>query len=216
MKWRMGLVVGAASLAIASAQAQTPCPASDANPQTVSFELADRDVVMGLTYSILFGLNPATFPYEEVAEMSEACSRGVHQTAAGGTIEMFGSDTDTPPRWAVGADEGTIVYIAVMPPVSATQEWMKNGREGGISFKDGGLYALTVTDGDLRHIYAIFDDIPGDELLGPLFEAALTCQLTPWGTFDQETGATDFVDPQTQCRADGIARHGTDNPDATG
>lgn len=155
MKPIVAIVLAAAGLVIAStAHAATPCPATDGDGRAVSLEGRDREFVTGLSVSVLLGLTPHTFPYDDVASQGDACTRGEFDVG-GETYRAFGGDEDTPPRWAVGQDPRRIAYLAVVPPPAAALRWARSrNRNQGLSFTEPPLYALAITNGDTRDIFS--------------------------------------------------------------
>jgi hypothetical protein len=110
----MAAVIGL--LAAESAVAATQCKgggSASANP--VLYYTADAAVLDGLAVTLQLGLEPATFPSQDIAKHQDACVRASFN-AAGSAWTLYGADEDTPPRWARASGAPTIVYLALMPP----------------------------------------------------------------------------------------------------
>jgi hypothetical protein len=140
----------------------------------------------------MFALSPETFPADDIASKSDACRRGEF-TANGRTFQLFGNETDTPPRWAIGPDRRRIVYLAMAPdPAEALQA--ARTRATQISLTKPPTYVLAVTDGHRRRIYQVSNAIPADDRLMTSMRDALEGRLPLMATFDAKSGETEFED----------------------
>jgi hypothetical protein len=103
-------------IATGGALAATPCKgAGSATAKPVLYHTADDAVRDGLSTTLQLGLEPATFPSQDIAKLPDAC---IHASfsAGGRAWTLYGDDDDTPPRWARASDARTTVYLAAMPP----------------------------------------------------------------------------------------------------
>ena len=131
------------------------------------------DFLTGLNVSLILALKPSTFPYEQISQNNQPCMRSEFDSAEI-HYSMYGSDADSPPRWAISEAGNRVAYIAIAPSPRLALDWYnKTGGKGNLEFDEPPIYIVAVTDGDARDIYAFFNSLPSDEQLLNLFQAAL-------------------------------------------
>ena len=74
------------------------------------------------------------------------------------------------------------------------RERQRSGRNEGLRFTEPPLYALAITNGDTRDIFAFYEQMPGDAQLTAAFKDALEGRLSRIATFNARTGETEFAD----------------------
>jgi len=104
-----------------TAVAQTRCPAAEGDI-TVLMPQGDVDQFFaGLSASFVLGLSPSSFPRDDIDATHGACLRGTFEVGSEQFV-VYGSDDNTPPRWAVGDNPDRIVFLAIIPPPSVALE----------------------------------------------------------------------------------------------
>jgi len=192
----MRAVLIGAFLAFAAGQtayAASPCPAAAGEIKQV-LPGADRaEFFAGLSASFLLGLDPAAFPRNKIAAQTDPCTRGEFEVG-GQTYVVHGTDDHSPPRWAASKDSGKIAFLALMPPPLEALKWARSqNRSNSVTFSGSGIYAVVVTDGGKRDIYALLEAPPGDAQLVALFRQVLDGSLKPFARYDTATGETKVV-----------------------
>ncbi len=182
-------------LASGGAAAATPCKgAGSVSAKPVFYYTADEAVLDGLAVTLQLGLEPATFPSQDIAKHPDAC---VHASFNAGdrTWTLHGDDEDTPPRWAQASDASTIVYLAAMPPADQAHVWAEAQRdhrtgEKTVTFK-GMMFALVAADGDKRRIFGFYDALPDDARLSQAMRSAIEGRTPAILSFDVKTRDAD-------------------------
>lgn len=177
--------------------AATPCahPGSSA-AVPVFYYTADDAVLDGLQVTLDLGLEPPTFPSEDIAKHPDACVRAPF-TAAAQTWTLFGDEDDTPPRWAISpTDPKRIVFIAAMPPAEQAHLWAESQRkhpthEAVAKFK-GFMYALVAADGPNRQVYGFYSALPDDARLSEAMTAVIERRWPAIVSFDVDKGQADL------------------------
>lgn len=149
----------------------------------------NADLVAGLGVSLLLGLNPDTFPANDIRNNRNPCHRGSF-TVSGVRIEVFGDNNDLPPRWAIGPNTARIAFLALVPDPLEALAWARSRAADDTSaqFSRPPYYVLAVTDGHRRQIYQIFTAIPADDLLAAAMRDAIEGTQAALAVFDEETG----------------------------
>lgn len=174
------------------------CAPGSSGAIQLSFNAARDDTRVGLGVALQFGLDPTTFPAEQIAQNPDVCPRGRFR-AGEGSYTLLGSTDNLPPRFARSAiGSSTIVFLALLPKPDQAFAWAKKhaeSRETQATFKPSDMmYVLAVTDGAARELYAFFDTIPDDAKLATAMCGALTNQLPLLGTYQTETGESVISD----------------------
>lgn len=82
------VVLLAAAILAAPAHASPPCPTTIGDGRAISLEGQGKDYLAGLEVSVLLGLSPVSFPYDQVGGR-DVCTRGEFE-AAGETFRGYG------------------------------------------------------------------------------------------------------------------------------
>jgi hypothetical protein len=141
----------------------------------LTFDFADRDVRRNLALAFVFALEPPEFPASDVATAAAPCSRGTIALPSG-TLELFGEDTDSPPRWATASGAPrTIIFVALMPRPEAARKWVNGGSQsqnGSVNFRpEDSMYVVALaSDDEKRLIFHFFDGIPDDARLKAMMQ----------------------------------------------
>lgn len=191
MKFLVGAMVAVAFASTSIGAQAAPCASVSGEVPTLSLDGRDVEYFVGLRLGLMFGLTPPSFPQEEIAAATDACSRGDFEANAD-VYHVFGEDFDIPQRWAVASSD-QIVYLALMPSPADTLEWARRGARGPISFRGEALYVLAIVNGDTRDVFAFFEGMPGDAQLAAAFKDAIEGRLPRIATFDPRTGETRFA-----------------------
>jgi len=203
VKLAMTAVV-ACLVASGSAAATTPCRGSgSASAKPILYYTADGAVLDGLAVTMQLGLEPSTFPSQDIAKHLDSC---VHASfnVGGRSWTLHGDDDETPPRWARSSDLGTIVYLAAMPPADPAHAWAEAQRkhasgEKTVTFK-GMMFALVAADGDKRRIFGFYDALPDDARLIGAMQSALEGRTPAILGFDVKSRDADeerMIEPLT-------------------
>lgn len=81
-----------------------------------------------------------------------------------------------------------------MPPPAVALAWAQSAnRQNEMSFTEPPVFALAVTRGDKRDIFAVLESIPGDAELIALFRDALSGASAPFASYNTSTGQTEAV-----------------------
>jgi hypothetical protein len=199
------LAAMASLLAVGTAMADAPpCKsAGSAAAKPMFYYTADDDVLDGLEVTLDLGLEPGTFPAQDIAKIKDAC---VHAsfTASGKPWTLYGEDDETPPRWARTPGDATTFYLAAMPPADQAHLWAEAQRrhatgEKTVTFK-GMMFALVATDGDNRRIFGFYDSLPDDARLTAAMQAAIEGRTPAIIGFNLKTRKMDngrMIDPLT-------------------
>lgn len=186
-------VVFAGLISVGAAYGQPTCKKDTYEARVIPSSEMSADFREGLSPAFRFALTPRSFPFQAVQRVGETCMRATFE-ANGETYRIYGGMIgDSPPRLAIGPDPRKIAYIALGPPPDLALKWLRDGGKGGLSFRDGGITILAVTNGDLRDVYVLFDEIPGDAQLVTSFRDALEGRLPKLATFDTVWGDTEFA-----------------------
>lgn len=164
-----------------------------ANVTDLSFNKDDPAILKGLTVAIQLGLEPKSFPADDIEKNNAACRRGT-VTAGGETFQVFGDDTDSPPRWAIGPDPKRIAYEVLIPDPEQAADWIdKHQRDPNTPANFSKmLYALAITDGDRRLIFEFSRVLPDNYHLALNTRAALEGKWSPVAVLDASTGEVDL------------------------
>lgn len=109
-----------------------PCDPLNRESTVLSLDDQGDEDLSALALGFLFALTPAAFPQDQINAAANPCSRGEF-VANNEVFNVFGEDSDVPPRWAVGHG-GQIAYLAIMPPPAVTLEWARHGARGPLTF----------------------------------------------------------------------------------
>lgn len=193
MKLISGILAAAALMVAGAAHAQPEChPEANVAPM-VAMPEKDAAYREGLPPAFLLALSPRSFPLQSIKSIDEPCTRGTFE-AGGATYRVYGGFGDMPPRYALGPDPKKVAYIASGPPPALALKWQQAGGKGGLSFRTGGIKILAITNGDMREVYALFEDIPGDAQLIDAFREALEGRLPLIATYDASRGTTKLAE----------------------
>jgi hypothetical protein len=233
---KRAIIAAVASLLATGAAFAASPPCKDAGStaaKPVLYYTADPAVLDGLEVALKLGLEPATFPSQDIAKQKDACIRRSFD-AAGGTWTLYGDDHDTSPRWAVASNTNTIVYLAYLPPADQAHLWAEADRHHSTNEKfvkfSSMMLALVAADGDKRRVFGFYDSLPDDARLTEAMQLALEGRTPAILGFDVKTGDADEdrmlapltvmvvgtkgkVDPADQAVPDGVAF--TTSADAT-
>ena len=154
-------------------------------PEAVSAE--------GFFVSALLGLEPETFPSDDIRRQAAPCRR-LEFKLGDEAWSLYGGADTTPPRWATStARPGKVVFLAAMPWPEDALRWAdarKRNPETEATFERLAL-ALTIAEGDKRAVYALYDAAPDDARLVRHMAAALTGELQPFAVYDVRTNRLD-------------------------
>lgn len=182
------LAMAFACLAGAPALAACNGPGSAA-AKAISYSNADNDTRAGLTIALVFGLDPPTFPAQQLAAAKNPCRRASFIAGADDYV-VYGEDNGLPPRWAASASNPSrIAYVALMPSPAAAFA-ARRANPGGNSMKltpSGVNYVLAVTDGGNRLLFRFYNAVPDDARLAADMCAALSGSLPAQGVYDTST-----------------------------
>jgi hypothetical protein len=187
-------LAGAICLAwTADAMAADCSDPGSANVTDLSFSKDDATILKGLTVAIQLGLQPKSFPADDIEKNKAACRRGTF-TARGETFQIFGDDKDSPPRWAIGADPKRIAYEVLLPDPAQAADWYDKYQRDPKTPADFSkrLYALVITDGDRRLIYQFSRVLPDNYHLAQNMRATLDGKWSPVAVLDAATGEVDL------------------------
>ena len=142
--------------------------------------------VEGVHISILLGLEPDSFPLKDIRDERSPCRR-IDFDVGGETWTLFGGKDSQPPRWAMsGRKTDRVVFLAYMPWPEDAAAWDRARAQdpaAEASFNRMAV-ALTVAEGDLRHVYVLYDDVPDDARLIMHLSGALAGEIAPFVTYD--------------------------------
>lgn len=193
MRFVIASFTAAVALMAAPMVAAEQCSTRTGESAIVSLDNRDAQYLRTIAFAFLTALTPDTFPTEQIEEAVDPCTRGQFE-ANSQSYHAFGEGLASVPRWAVGDDRQHIIYLAVMPPPNAVQQWFSNGIRGNLTFSGQPYYVLAITNGSTRDIYAIFETMPGDAQLIGAFRDALEGRTPRLATFDLRTGETQFAE----------------------
>jgi hypothetical protein len=163
--------------------------------QSLAFSILDQDTREGLSESLSLGLNPVTFPQEDISKASHPCLRTRFRAGAA-EFSLYGMIGEAPPRWATSANQpGRIVYVAELPfPKRAVVEVAAQQGQPIIHFKPADfMFVLAVTDGARRDVFRFYDKMPNDERLSEDMCAALTGEDPVVASYDELSNQTVFL-----------------------
>jgi hypothetical protein len=184
---RVIIAAGIAALLAPTVHALPKCEIVDQKAETLIPSGDKKAFLRGLNISLAIALNPRSFPIENISTVTPLCSRGKF-IASDTEYELFGTQQDSPPRWATSNDRDKAAFLAIAPPPSVALKWHEETKgKTGLSFTEPPLFAITITDGDLRHIYGFYKSEPSDEQLKTKFQAALDGSATRLLTLDLAT-----------------------------
>jgi hypothetical protein len=182
-------------LTIAPAEAAPACNSpSSLTAKTLLFSPGDSDTLNGLSIALAMGLEPATFPAQNVAKLQAPCERA-HFDANSASYILYGDDDGLPPRWAAQTGNDKIAFVALLPlpgPALASYRGSPDGTQFKFQNSDM-MYVLAVAVGGERQIYRFYDVLPDDARLSGDMCAALNGQLPLLGTFDTATNRSDLA-----------------------
>lgn len=156
-----------------NAWAVPQCEPTLQDAQRMLPEANSQDFIVGLNVSLILALKPRTFPETEIQDLTDACTRGAFISSEH-EYSVFGSDTDSPPRWAVSESQDRIAYVALAPPPNTAFDWYsETGGKGPLKFDDQPIYIVAIVNSEFRDVYAFLETLPSDDQLIRLFQAAL-------------------------------------------
>jgi hypothetical protein len=204
---RMKLAIVAATaclFATGSALAATPCKGvGSPAAKPVFYYTTDDAVLDGLSTTLQLGLEPASFPSQDIAKHPDAC---VHASfnAGGHAWTLYGDDGDTPPRWARTPDAKTTVYLAAMPPADQAHAWAEAQRDHQSGDKTatfkGMMFAIVSANGDERSVFGFYDALPDDARLIQTIQSVIEGRTPPILGFDVKTAEVEddrMIEPLT-------------------
>jgi hypothetical protein len=169
------------------------------SPAAQEIELGNSgETKAGLMATFLLGLNPPTFPAEDIGKIANPCERTTF-TVGGDAYTVHGGDRDQPPRWAASVSKPErVAYIALVPRPAPALDWFhryEKDNNAPANFNTGAdmMFALAVTAGLKREIYAYYDKIPDDAHLTDAMCKALAGGLVRFATWNVETLEADFT-----------------------
>src|ERR1051325_9464307 len=147
----------------------------DAKPIQIATD--NTTALRGLSVALAYGLNPQSFPEEQISASGGKCRRGAF--LAGETKYDFFGNGHLPVRWARSPKLGDgIVYLALLPkPGPALTAYERNPNVPVKFGKDEFMYVLAITDGSARLIYRFYDGLPVDDVLAKDMCKAASGQL---------------------------------------
>lgn len=195
--WRLA-AMGLALVISTAAQAAEKCTDSGFADAQARSLVTTGDEGVGLTVAFMLALNPPSFPAEDIAKAAQPCERMTF-TIGGNTYVVRGSNSASPPRWAVSnAQPDRIAYLAVSPgPASALDWYRRYERDNNTPAHFGPgtdtIYILAVTSGSKRIIYGYWSKLPDDARLADAMCKALTGAIPVLAVWDVDTMESDFV-----------------------
>jgi hypothetical protein len=181
-----------AFLCAAQTAIAAPCKTQGSATATeLLLNLRDGNAVFGTRISFYLSLLDKETPADDIAKIAAPCSRGKPAGLAK-PVELFGENTDTPPRWAsVSGERLPYFFVADMPRPGPARLWFDTPEEkrGRPIFKKGEWMSALIVIGknERRLALAFFDDTPTDDRLISMVKEYETGARKPLVGLDVET-----------------------------
>lgn len=192
-RWALFFLIGLAACATGSRPAFSACAGvGESGARSLKFP-PDLETRKSLALSIHLGLNPPSFPAEQIRKQPAPCRRASFH-AGEADFTLFGTDAGLPPRYAVSTRDDRIAYVALLPlPKPAAAAWKENPGAPKYSFPHQDfMYVLSLTNGGQRLIYRFYSVLPKDDRLMADMCAALTGEDPVIGIYDSLSGRSDL------------------------
>jgi hypothetical protein len=190
-------LIALAATVLASPSRAEDCALGSPTATLLHFDQSDADTRQGLVVALRFGFDPAVLPDVTVKTGARTCARGAFVNGVW-RYEVYGSDFQMPPRWAASPPRPKVfAYLELLPKPDRALDWSRHAAKGEDTAhftQPDMMYALTVSIGRQRFIYAYFDSLPDDETLGRAFCSALSGDLPVVGVIDMPAQSIAVLD----------------------
>ena len=192
---RLATIFALACALISSGVAKAACAGYGAPAAKVlSFSAQDADTTLGLSVALNFGLDPPSFPSQQIAAAINPCRRATFKLGDA-TYGVFDVDTGLPPRWAFdAANPSRVAFIALMPsPEAGLASYRHDSKASQLKGKTADfMYVLAVTDTNDRRLFRFYSALPDDTRSASDMCAALAGELPVIGTYHTDTAQSDL------------------------